>query len=47
MVAVLAGAHGHVRHEGWVSEEAGMRRVAFLEDSAQLDRTSGGAAPTA
>lgn len=31
------GGHGHIRHEGWVTEEASMRRVAFLEDPAQLD----------
>jgi hypothetical protein len=31
------GGHGHIRHEGWVSEEASMRRVAYLEDPAQLD----------
>jgi hypothetical protein len=29
--------HGHIRHEGWVTEEANMRRAAFLEDPAQLD----------
>lgn len=33
----MTGAHGHIRHEGWVSEEASMRRAAFLEDPAQLD----------
>lgn len=33
----MAGAHGHIRHEGWVSEEASMRRAALLEDPAQLD----------
>jgi hypothetical protein len=31
------GGHGHIRHEGWVTEEASMRRVAYLEDPAQLD----------
>jgi hypothetical protein len=31
------GCHGHVRHEGWVTEEMNQRRVAFLEDPAQLD----------
>ena len=31
------GAHGHIRHEGWVTEEASMRRVAYREDPAQLD----------
>lgn len=31
------GGHGHVRHEGWVTEEANRRRVAYLEDPAQLD----------
>jgi hypothetical protein len=30
--------HGHIRHEGWVTEEANMRRVAYLEDPAQLDK---------
>jgi hypothetical protein len=29
--------HGHIRHEGWTTEEANMRRVALLEDPAQLD----------
>jgi hypothetical protein len=33
----MGGVHGHVRHEGWVSEEASMRRAARLEDPAQLD----------
>lgn len=31
------GGHGHIRHEGWVTEEANMRRAAYLEDPAQLD----------
>jgi hypothetical protein len=31
------GGHGHIRHEGWVTEEANMRRAAFREDPAQLD----------
>jgi hypothetical protein len=31
------GGHGHIRHDGWVTEEASMRRVAYLEDPAQLD----------
>ena len=31
------GGHGHIRHEGWVTEEASMRRVAYREDPAQLD----------
>lgn len=35
--ADLSGAHWPVRHEGWVSEERSMRRVAYLEDPAQLD----------
>jgi hypothetical protein len=30
------GGHGHIRHEGWVTEEASMRRAAYLEDPAQL-----------
>jgi hypothetical protein len=30
------GGHGHIRHEGWVTEEANMRRVLYLEDPAQL-----------
>jgi len=29
--------HGHIRHEGWPTEEANMRRVAYLEDPGQLD----------
>ena len=38
LAAVDQGAgHGHIRHEGWVTEEAGMRRAAYLEDPAQLD----------
>jgi hypothetical protein len=32
-----AGIHPQIRHEGWVSEEANRRRVAYLEDPAQLD----------
>jgi hypothetical protein len=35
--ADVGGGHGHIRHEGWVTEEANMRRVAYLEDPAQLD----------
>jgi hypothetical protein len=31
------GGHGHIRHEGWVTEEDAMRRAAYLEDPAQLD----------
>jgi hypothetical protein len=31
------GGHGHIRHEGWVTEEASRRRAAYLEDPAQLD----------
>ncbi len=31
------GGHGHIRHEGWATEEAVMRRAAYLEDPAQLD----------
>lgn len=30
------GGHGHIRHEGWVTEEMNERRVRFLEDPAQL-----------
>jgi hypothetical protein len=38
MVAIDQGTgHGHIRHEGWVTEEANMRRAAYLEDPAQLD----------
>jgi hypothetical protein len=33
----IGGSHGHIRHEGWVTEEASMRRVAYREDPAQLD----------
>jgi hypothetical protein len=29
--------HGHIRHEGWVTEEMNERRVTRLEDPAQLD----------
>jgi hypothetical protein len=32
-----ADGHGQIRHEGWVTEEANMRRVTYLEDPAQLD----------
>jgi hypothetical protein len=32
-----AGGHAHIRHEGWVSEDANRRRVACHEDPAQLD----------
>ena len=38
------GGHGHIRHEGWVTEEMNHRRVAYLEDPAQPDpakRTAG------
>jgi hypothetical protein len=38
------GGHGHIRHEGWVTEEMNRRRVAYLEDPAQPDpvrRTAG------
>ena len=31
------GGHGHIRHEGWVTEEASMRRGAYREDPTQLD----------
>jgi hypothetical protein len=38
LAALDAGSdHGHIRHEGWVSEEASMRRAAYREDPAQLD----------
>jgi hypothetical protein len=32
-----AGGHAHIRHEGWVTEEANRRRVTRREDPAQLD----------
>jgi hypothetical protein len=32
-----AGGHAHIRHEGWVTEDANRRRVTHLEDPAQLD----------
>jgi hypothetical protein len=32
-----AGGHAHIRHEGWVTEEANRRRVSHREDPAQLD----------
>jgi len=32
-----SGGHGHIRHEGWVTEEVSMRRAAYREDPAQLD----------
>jgi len=32
-----AGGHAHIRHEGWVTEEANRSRVAYHEDPAQLD----------
>ena len=31
------GGHGHIRHEGWVTEEMNRRRVAYLEDPAEPD----------
>jgi hypothetical protein len=37
VAADIGGSHGHIRHEGWVTEEASMRRVAYREDPAQLD----------
>jgi hypothetical protein len=33
------GGHPHIRHEGWTTEEMNQRRVAYLEDPAQLDRS--------
>jgi hypothetical protein len=37
MAAIDRGTgHGHIRHEGWVTEEASRRRAAYLEDPAQL-----------
>ena len=37
IAAIDQGAgHGHIRHEGWVTEEANMRRATYLEDPAQL-----------
>jgi hypothetical protein len=32
-----AGGHAHIRHEGWVTEEANKKRVAYHEDPAQLN----------
>ena len=32
-----AGGHAHIRHEGWVTEEANRMRVTYREDPAQLD----------
>jgi len=37
VAADQGSGHGHIRHEGWATEEASMRRVAYLEDPAQLD----------
>jgi hypothetical protein len=37
VAADQGGGHGHIRHEGWVTEQASMRRVAYLEDPAPLD----------
>jgi hypothetical protein len=37
VAADAGGSHGHIRHEGWVTEEASMRRVAYREDPAQMD----------
>ena len=37
VAADQSGGHGHIRREGWVTEEANMRRVAYLEDPALLD----------
>jgi hypothetical protein len=39
IIAAMDSTHGHgqIRHEGWVTEEASMRRVTYLEDPAQLD----------
>ena len=37
VAADIGDSHGHIRHEGWVTEEANMRRVAYREDPAQLD----------
>ena len=38
VAADQGGGHGHIRHEGWATEEASMRRAAYLEDPAQLDQ---------
>lgn len=35
--ADIAGGHGHIRHEGWVTDNGLRRRAAYLEDPAQLD----------
>ena len=32
-----AGGHAHIRHEGWVTEEANRRRIACRKEPAQLD----------
>ena len=37
VAADIGGSHGHIRHEGWVTEEANRRRVLYREDPAQLD----------
>jgi hypothetical protein len=38
LAAMDAGeGHAHIRHEGWVTEEANRRRIAYREDPAQLD----------
>lgn len=31
------GGHGHIRHEGWITEEMNRRRVAYLEDPTEPD----------
>ncbi len=33
----VGGTHGHIHHDGWVSEDANMRRTLYMEDPAQLD----------
>ena len=38
VAADQGGGHEHIRHEGWATEAASMRRVAYLEDPAQLDQ---------
>ena len=37
VAADMAGGHGHIRHEGWVTDDDCKNRAAYLEDPAQLD----------
>jgi len=47
VAADIGGSHGHIRHEGWVTEEANMRRVAYRRTPLSWTLTSDTRASTA